>query len=152
MPCSSLWWHQGELLLRTLRVAASLVGSPVTLQAACDVLRVKALLWLESMTWDLVVTWPSRPAGRCSCQIGQDRRLLRFQNGSGDLVVGNADATALFCSPNGVLYVLSQFGRTVQKLVGSTLQTVIASESLPADMQFKRHGVCNEGRGDLSFG
>ena len=32
--------------------------------------------------------------------------------------------------------MLSQNGRAVQKVVGSTLETVFSSESLPADMQF----------------
>ena len=41
----------------------------------------------------------------------------------------------LFVSPQG-LYVVVQEGRTLQKL-GSALQTVVASESLPADLQFK---------------
>ena len=38
--------------------------------------------------------------------------------------------------PSGVLYVASRNGRTVAKVVGSTLETVIASETLPVDMQF----------------
>ena len=46
----------------------------------------------------------------------KNRRLLRFQDGSGDLAVGNTDA-ALFYSPGG-LYVSQggrYGGRTVQK-------------------------------------
>jgi hypothetical protein len=44
-------------MLRTSSGATveSFVGSLVTLQAACDVLQAKALLWLESMTWGLLV-------------------------------------------------------------------------------------------------
>ena len=67
----------------------------------------------------------------------ENQRILRFQNGSGDLVVGNTDAWALFCSPNGVLYAVIRNGRIVAKLVGSTLETVIASENLPTEMQFR---------------
>jgi hypothetical protein len=44
-------------------------------------------------------------------------------------------------SPNGVLYVLSEGKRTVAKLVGSMLETVIASENLPTEMQFKGNRV-----------
>jgi len=40
-----------------------------------------------------------------------------------------------------VLYVVSGDERTLQKLVGSTLETVIASESLPPDMQFSAYRV-----------
>ena len=36
------------------------------------------------------------PGGEMFVADWQNRRLLRFQNGYGDLVVGNADATALF--------------------------------------------------------
>ena len=65
-----------------------------------------------------------------------NQRLVGFQVGSGDLVVGNADVGPLLCTPSGVLYVASRNGRTVAKVVGSTLETVIASETLPVDMQF----------------
>ena len=81
------------------------------------------------------------PSGEMFVSDWQNRRLLRFQNGSGDLVVGNTDAEALFYSPSGVLYVVSQRARTVQKLARSTLETVIASESLQADKQFKASRV-----------
>ena len=81
------------------------------------------------------------PSGEMFVSDWQNRRLLRFQNGSGDLVVGNTNVTALFCSPNGVLYVLSEGQRTVAKLVGSMLETVIASENLPTEMQFKANRV-----------
>ena len=37
--------------------------------------------------------------------------------------------------------MVSWDGRTLQKLVGSTLETVIASESLPPDMQFSAYRV-----------
>ena len=81
------------------------------------------------------------PSGEVFVSDYRNRRLLRFQNGSGDVVVDNADAWALFCSPNEVLYVVSWDGRTLQKLVGSMLETVIASESLPPDMQFSAFRV-----------
>ena len=77
------------------------------------------------------------PSGDMFLSDVMNRRILRFQNGSGDVVVGNADAGPLFCSPNGVLYVVSRDWRTVAKVVGSTLETVIASDTLPVDMQFE---------------
>ena len=77
------------------------------------------------------------PGGEMFVSDFLNRRILRFQNGSGDLVADNVGARALFCSPNGVLYVVSWHdARTVAKLVDSRLEMVIASESLPADMQF----------------
>ena len=81
------------------------------------------------------------PSGEMFVSDPDNRRLLRFENGSGHLVVSNTDAEALFCSPNGVLYVAGQGGATVQKLVGSTLETMLASESLPADMQFAAYRI-----------
>ena len=56
----------------------SLLGSPVTLQAACDVLQAKVLLWRESMSWGLFVTCLSGPAGRCLCQICGIRSFFVF--------------------------------------------------------------------------
>ena len=81
--------------------------------------------------------WPS---GEVFVSDMRNQKLLCFHNGSGDLVVGNTDATGMFCSPNGVLYVV-RGGRAVAKVVGLTPKTVIASESLPADMQFETDQV-----------
>ena len=67
----------------------------------------------------------------------ENERLVSFEHGSGRVVVDDFRCNSLFCSPTGVLYVLPSGGRVVQKLVGSTLQTVIDAETLPADLQFK---------------
>ena len=117
--CKSLCWHQGEtVLLRTVGVTASLVGSLVNLQPACEVLQVKAatVAGINDLgpMFDLAIS----PSGEMFVADWQNRMLLRFQNGSGDLVVGNTDAGALFCSPNGVLYALRQNGRAVAKAGG----------------------------------
>ena len=48
-------------------------------------------------------------------------------------------ADGMACSPTGVVYFLApgdRPGQVVRKLVGSTLETVIASENLPEDQQF----------------
>ena len=64
-------------------------------------------------------------------------KLFSFRNGSGKLVLGDIEGLeAVVCSPNGAVYLLTNLGRAVQKLNGSTLQPVIESESLPAEMQF----------------
>jgi hypothetical protein len=77
------------------------------------------------------------PSGEVFVSDVKNRRIVRFQDGSGDLVADNVDAFSLFYSPSGVLYVLKRGHRTVAKVVGPTLETVIASESLPPDTQFR---------------
>ena len=135
-PCPSLCWHQGELFATHIgghRMVAWKPGEPSTCvrPVAGEGAAVAGINDLGSRCF-LAIS----PSGELFVSDWENRRILRFQNGSGDLVVGNADVGALFCSPSGVLYVVSRGGRTVAKVVGSTLETVIASESLPADMQF----------------
>ena len=79
------------------------------------------------------------PTGEIFVEDVLNKRLISFQNGSGQVVFAPFLCDSLFCSPAGVLYVLPSRGRVVQKLVGSTLQTVIDAETLPADLQF--HGI-----------
>ena len=45
--------------------------------------------------------------------------------------------TDVFCSPNGVVYVLNQNGTAVQKLVDATLQPLIDGKNLPEELQFR---------------
>ena len=140
-PCNSLCWHQGELFAvhpGCRRIIRWKPGDPAS--------RVRpvagegaAVTGINDLGFGCGLA--ISPSGEMFVSDWQNRRILRFQNGSGDLVVGNTDAGVLFCSPNGVLYALCQNGRAVQKLVGSTLETVIASESLPADMQFSAFRV-----------
>ena len=72
--------------------------------------------------------------------LGADRvnkRLVSFQNGFGRVLVSDVEGLRdVFCSPNGVVYVLNQNGTAVQKLVGSTLQPLLASKNLPEELQF----------------
>eukprot|EP00435_Cladocopium_sp_Y103_P069091 s6_g32.t1 len=71
-----------------------------------------------------------------------NRRLARFRNGSWDILLdGDIDADSVFCSPDGMLYILENEGKLLRKLVGSTLQTVVASETLPADLQFEAEAM-----------
>ena len=139
--CSALCWHQGELFAAHIvgrRIISWKPGDPASRErpVAGEGAAVTGINDL-GFVCGLAIS----PSGEMFVSDWQNRRVLRFQNGSGDLVVGNTDAGVLFCSPNGVLYALRQNGRAVQKLVGSTLETVIASESLPADMQFSAHRV-----------
>ena len=140
-PCISLRWHQGELFAAHRgghRIISWKPGDPASRvrPVAGEGAAVTGINDLGPML-DLAIS----PNGEVFVSDLENQRLLRFQNGSGDVVVGNADAGALFYSPNEVLYVVSRNGRTLQKLVGSTLEAVIASESLPADKQFKAYRV-----------
>ena len=143
LGCRSLCWHQGELFAAHReghRIISWKPGDPASLVRpvageGATVARINDL----GPLLDLAIS----PSGEVFVSDWLNRRILRFQNGSGgvDVVVDNADAGALFCSPNEVLYAVSWDGRTLKKLVGSTLETVIASESLPPDMQFEAFRV-----------
>ena len=140
-PCVSLCWHQGEVFATHFeghRIISWKPGDPAS--------RVRpvagegaAATGINDLGNECLLS--ISPSGEVFVSDCQNWRLLRFQNGSGDLVVDNADIGPLFYSPNEVLYALSWGGRTLQKLVGSTLETVIASESLPPDMQFQAFRV-----------
>ena len=139
--CVSLRWHQGELFAAPLagrRILSWKPGDPASRvqPVAGEGAAVTGINDLGS-SCRLSIS----PSGEVFVSDAKNRRILRFQNGSGHLVVGNTDAIPLCHSPSGVLYVVSQKGRTVAKLVGSRLETVIASESLPPDMQFKAFEV-----------
>ena len=69
------------------------------------------------------------------CDVGREK-LSSFQNGSGKLILDSIKGEVR-CSPNGAVYLLTNDGQAVQKLNGSTLQPVIDSESLSAEMQFR---------------
>ena len=77
------------------------------------------------------------PDGEILAAERENKRLVSFQNGFGRVLLSDVDDLLdLCCSPNGVVYVLSQHGRAVQKLVGSTLQPLIDSKNLPEELQF----------------
>ena len=140
-PCISLRWHQGELFAAHCgghRIISWKPGDPASRvrPVVGEGAPVNGINDVGSCC-DLAIS----PSGEMFVSDWQNRRILRFQNGSGDVVVDNTDARALFYSPSGVLYVVSCNWRTLQKLVGSTLETVIASESLPPDMQFSADRV-----------
>lgn len=141
-PSKSLGWHRGELFAAHLgggRILSWKHGGPSTcLRPVAG--EGATVTGINDLGPDCFLA--ISPRGEVFVSDVVNRRILRFQNGSGDVVVGNADVGVLFCSPSGVLYVVSLNGRTVQRLVGSTLETVVASESLPADMQFRATRLC----------
>eukprot|EP00438_Fugacium_kawagutii_P006860 Skav225877 [mRNA] locus=scaffold1705:127205:128827:- [translate_table: standard] len=63
-------------------------------------------------------------------------RLLTFENGSGNVVLEDVDIQSVFCSLSGAVYILTQHGRAVEKVVGASLQPLISSHDLPAELQF----------------
>jgi len=143
LPCLSLGWHEGELFAVRFSSNCKIVcwkrGDPPTCvrRVAGEGATVAGINDLGTCH-DLSIS----PSGEIFVMDGENQRLVRFQSGSGHLVVDNVDDAWDLChSPNGVLYVVSQDGRTVQKLVGSALETVIASESLHADKQFEAKRV-----------
>ena len=71
-----------------------------------------------------------------------NRRIVSFQDGSGRVVLLLDKYAYLSCSPSGVVYVLQDAGTVVAKLLGETLQTFIATETLPADLQFCALDIC----------
>ena len=74
------------------------------------------------------------PTGEIFVADSDHRRLLSFQNGIGRLVLDEFHGHTICCSPNGVLYVLTD--EALQKLEGSRLQAVVTFESLPEDLDF----------------
>eukprot|EP00435_Cladocopium_sp_Y103_P007203 s1409_g2.t1 len=141
LPCNSLCWHQGELFAAHIEDGRILSWKPGDPAGCMRCVAGEGAAVTGTNDLGPICRLAISPSGEVFVSDFRNRRLLRFQNGSGDLVVGNTDVCPLFCSPNGMLYVLSLNGRTVQKLVGSSLETVIDSKSLPADIQFKANRV-----------
>eukprot|EP00438_Fugacium_kawagutii_P020825 Skav200762 [mRNA] locus=scaffold2001:150581:152305:- [translate_table: standard] len=69
------------------------------------------------------------------------RRLLSFRNGSGKVVLRDVAMRSVFCAPNRAVYIVTKQGAAVQKLVGATLQPLISSKDLPAQLQFIASGL-----------
>eukprot|EP00435_Cladocopium_sp_Y103_P054227 s1187_g17.t1 len=76
------------------------------------------------------------PSGEIFVSDCDNKRLLGFQNGFGREVLVDVSCSDLFCSPSGVLYALDQHKKTVQKLVGSRLETVIVLDDFCASKVF----------------
>ena len=80
------------------------------------------------------------PSGDLFVKDCNHNRFVSVENGYGRVVFDDSfvaeDVYGFACSPAGVLYVLPEQGRVVQKLVGASFQTVIAAETLPEDLRF----------------
>ena len=151
LGCGSLRWHQGELFaVRHHRIVSWKPGDPATSvrPVVGEGAAVTGINDLGSSCY-LAIS----PSGEMFVSDWQHRRLLRFQNGSGDVVVGNADASALF--------YLAQRGAVCGEPQWENIAKVGRLHARDCDClrePSSRHavlsvpGVCNQGRGDLSFG
>ena len=75
------------------------------------------------------------PTGEIFAADFANERLVSFHNGVGRIVLDELPLGGrLCCSPNGVLYVLTD--EALQKFEGSRLQTVMTLESLPENLRF----------------
>ena len=132
----SMCWHEG-VIYGTDYLGNMLCWKPG--DAAADVREIvgggAAVAGSSGGCWCSEVT--ISPTGEIFVADHTNQRIVSFQNGSGRVVLDEIDLNSQSCSPTGVLYVLRSSGRVVQKLVGSTLQTVIDAETLAADLQFK---------------
>ena len=129
-------------LLRTPWVAASLAGSLVTLQPASKLKRVNLVLihaYTLGSHFGLAPHLAISPSGQIFVSDERKQRLFCFHNGTAQMA--KTDVGPLYCSANGVLYMLTKNGKRVEKVQDSRLETVVASESLPADMQFQAYDL-----------
>ena len=121
--------------------ATSFVGSLVTQPPAHERLWVRQ--W-ESLVNDLekICDVSILPTGEILVLQLCNGRLVRFQDRCGHLVCGDIHhPQGIFCSPNAVVYVLAKGGKVVQKVVGPTLQTVMASKRLPEHLHFRARAI-----------
>eukprot|EP00435_Cladocopium_sp_Y103_P061562 s2990_g23.t1 len=141
VPCYSLCWHEGAIYASDYsgNILCWKPGEPAA-NARRVVGEGAAVTGINDLgkRCDLAIS----PTGVIFVYDPDNHRLVSFENGSGRSVFDDFDCETLFCSSTGVLYLVPAGGRVVQKLVGSTLQTVIAAETLPADLQFVAIGMC----------
>ena len=137
--CYSLSWHAGHVYATDFEgnVLCWKPGDPATSvrKVAGAGAPVTGINDFEHQLWEMSIA----ASGEIFLmdKYKQNQRIVRLQDRCGHLVCGDIDCRRMSVSPEGVVYVLSDVGDLVQKLVGSTLQTVLASESLPEDQQFE---------------
>ena len=141
MQCYSLCWHNGSIYATDFagHVFCWKPGDPADSVRAVAGEGATVNGW-NDLGRDCEVSISS--TGEIFVLDKRSDRLVRFQDGCGHehLVFSGSSATGMVCSPKGVVYVLTynvDDHEFLQKLVGSTLQTVIASANLPADLQFR---------------
>ncbi|CAE6942864.1 KLHL24 [Symbiodinium natans] len=140
VPCNSLCWHEGHIYSADFQgnVFCWKPGDPATSARKVVGQAVGTTGIIDLGACDVAIL----PTGEILVLDLSNERLVRFQDGCGHLVCDHIDdSQAMFRSPNGVVYLLVEGGKVVQKVVGSTLQTVIASESLPEHLHFRGRAI-----------
>ena len=126
-PCYSMRWHGGAIYATDFQgsVLRLKPGDPAThtQQLVGQGVRVTGIEDLGPIS-DLAVA----PTGEIFVADVENERLVSIQNGSGRIVLHNLQSHFLvFCSPNGVLYVM---GHKLQKLVGSVPETILDEDAM----------------------
>eukprot|EP00435_Cladocopium_sp_Y103_P008406 s1067_g2.t1 len=131
--CHLLCWHEGAIYAADFCSGNIFFGKPG--DPAAGVQRVagngnangESLTGIDDLQFLRSLT--ISPTGEIF--VLNDDRLVSFRHEPGYPRLHNVqEVREICCSPNGVLYVLTN---ALQKLVGLRLQTVMTSESLPAD-------------------
>eukprot|EP00435_Cladocopium_sp_Y103_P031050 s2576_g7.t2 len=134
IACNSLCWHKDALYATDYQgsILCWKPGDPASTQQVAGGARVTGITELGS-DCDLSIS----PTGEIFVADFHHNKLVSFQDGSRHVVLDLQEADTLCCSPNGVLYVVND--AALQKLVGSTLQTMIAFKSF--DLEFSVVGI-----------
>ena len=133
VTCTSLCWHEGAIYATDYsgNILHWKPGDP-----AADMRRVVGEgVGVSGINLGSNCELAISATGEIFVGDSDNGRVVDFQNGSGRLVLDDfhGDLDVMCCSPNGVLYLLTD---SLQKLLGSSFQTVITSECLTADSEF----------------
>eukprot|EP00438_Fugacium_kawagutii_P032220 Skav231680 [mRNA] locus=scaffold597:568402:570075:+ [translate_table: standard] len=133
--CTSLCWHEGALYADHFDTV--ICWKPGDLEPRIVAGRGARVTGVNDLGRSLRVSVSSEGA----IVVGQrviDERLVRFQDGSGQLVAAESLASLedVFYSPNGAIYVLQHTGTAVHKLVGTKLEPVVTWKDLAENFHF----------------
>ena len=71
----------------------------------------------------------------------EETQLLSFHAGVGKVLLAVPDLIDVYCSPDGMIYVLDAGGTRVQKVEGSRLMPVVDSKELPEEHAFHASNI-----------
>ena len=134
-PARSLCWHQDTLFAAHTMDRGILSWKPGDPSSCVRTEAGKFSAYTLGSDLRFAPHLAISPSGQMFVSDEQKQRLFCFHNGTAH--VAKTDVGPLYCSANGVLYMLTKNGKRVEKVLDSRLETVVASESLPADMQFQ---------------
>eukprot|EP00438_Fugacium_kawagutii_P028494 Skav203239 [mRNA] locus=scaffold2746:168753:170348:- [translate_table: standard] len=81
------------------------------------------------------------PEGKLFLGDVNNRRLLSFENGSGNIVLRDVEIGQMCCPASGILHLVTQSRQAVQRLVRGALETRVSSQNLPAELHFEAYGL-----------